>query len=239
MKQKIRWREQLRMLRAKMRVWVRSREKKLQNSKIHDMVSICILVDNAKWFGFCASYLPCLFLLLKFHASLRESKPKNEVMSFFVFFPLTFICLTWPKFQHAILKKDRANLGPSLKHKRASSRKLPGFIKAYVFIYYIGLKTKQLYWHLPCSVCFLLAQLFFFPVALSLNCETRMCVSYSAQQELQQKGWSGLELGARPRGFREALSVFLSQLLVTAILRQITVIKRLAKYQHVIRLCMD
>lgn len=173
------------------------------------------------------------FMLLFVRVSLRMRS------CLFLFFPLTFICLTWPKFQHAILKKDWANLGPSLKHKRASSRKLPGFIKAYVFIYYIGLKKKQLYWHLPCSVCFLLAQLFFFPVALSLNCETRMCVSYSAQQELQQKGWSGLELGARPRGFREALSVFLSQLLVTAILRQITVIKKLAKYQHVIRLCMD
>ena len=76
------------------------------------------------------------FMLLFVRVSLRMRS------CLFLFFPLTFICLTWPKFQHAILKKDRANLGPSLKHKRASSRKLPGFIKAYVFIYYIGLKKK-------------------------------------------------------------------------------------------------
>lgn len=133
-------------------------------------------------------------------------------------------------------KKDRANLGPSLKHKRASSESYLALSKAYVFIYYIGLKTKQL-WHLPAIVCFLLAQLFL-PVALFKLWNPHVCLLFSSAGTATE-GLIRTGIRSQAKGIQGSTECFLSQLLVTAILRQITVIKRLAKYQHVIRLCMD
>lgn len=120
---------------------------------------------------------------LKLPTFLFENKPKNEDLSF----SFCHICLTLSKFLKCCSDKGSTESWAKLEAKVSISRKeLPGFIKGYVFIYYIGFKkisidtSPSVY-----ASCWL--SCFSFTLAVRLGCETDMCVSCSAQQEMQQK----------------------------------------------------
>lgn len=105
-------------------------------------------------------------------------------------FPLPFL-LDYPNFKNAVGINDQADLGPSLKCRLASQRKnylalFSVYVRLFFFFYYIGLKNSYIDTSLSvCASCWL--SWFSLTVALCLSCETDICVSCSAQQDLQQQ----------------------------------------------------
>lgn len=115
-------------------------------------------------------------MLLNLPTFLFVNKLKKEGIPFFF---LSHICLTTKISK--ILTEDYANLGPSLKH-RLASQELPGFIKVYVSIHYLGFKKKKKSYidtsPSSCASCWL--SCFSLTVAFCVNCETDMCLLFSS-----------------------------------------------------------
>lgn len=168
-------------------------------------------------------------------------------MRAYLSFPLPFL-LGYQHFRNAVGINDQADLGPSLERRLLSQGKsylalLVSVCCCFFFFYYIGLKNSYLDTSPSvCASCWL--SCFSFTVALCLSCETDICVSCSAQQDLQQQDWLIQDWGgSQARGTQRSTECF--PVLITVIGNSILkndsneFSKRVLTYQDFIRLCMD